>query len=221
MAARDSLLTDVFSLDAAAAVLRSAFGVDRVSIARYTPDGSLFRIVGCNGKLLFSPGLEAPAALSSQMLAAASGSIFVEADFERAACWHRAVDELMCALGFRGGCSLPVACHDGSCGAVSLSTTESGRSLDRCVDAIVPMLDDVSALLEGSRRIRLSGREQDVLRDLDEGLRFKEIARRHGIREATVKGYARTLFVKLGAHSRTEAVNCARDLGLLGQMRPR
>ena len=70
-----------------------------------------------------------------------------------------------------------------------------------------------------SHVIRLSPREGDVLLDLDDGLRFKEIARRRGIREPTAKSYARTLFEKLDAHSRTEAVNHARELGLLSSLR--
>jgi DNA-binding NarL/FixJ family response regulator len=62
---------------------------------------------------------------------------------------------------------------------------------------------------------RLTRRERDVLRDLDEGLRFKQIAARRGISHATVKSYARSLFAKLEAHSRTEAVNAARRQGLI------
>lgn len=50
---------------------------------------------------------------------------------------------------------------------------------------------------------------------LDEGLRFKQVARRLGITEATAKTHARNLFRKLGATSRGEAVRAARDRGLL------
>jgi DNA-binding CsgD family transcriptional regulator len=215
MGAGGSLLADVVSLDGAAAALRHEYGVDRVSIARFSPDRSRFEIVGCDGKLLFSPGLEVPVQLSTQMHASALGDVFLERSFRDAPGWHRPVDELMLAVGFRGGCSLPVICGDGSSGAVSLSATDPGRSLDRCIDSLTPLLADVGALLCGARGVRLSPRESDVLLDLDEGLRFKEIARRRGIREATVKGYARALFAKLDAHSRTEAVNRARELGLL------
>lgn len=71
------------------------------------------------------------------------------------------------------------------------------------------------ATARGEGPPRLTRREHDVLRDLDEGLRFKQIAARRGISHATTKGYARTLFAKLDAHSRTEAVNEARRQGLI------
>src|ERR1700761_4222360 len=169
MGAGRTLLTDVVSLDGAAAVLRNEYDVDRVSIARYSSDHARFEIVGCDGKMLLAPGLEVPVELSTQMYAAAIGHLFLEASFEDAPCWHRPVDQLMFALGFRGGCSLPVRCGDGSFGAVSISATECGRRLDRCIDATIPLLSDLGALLCGARRVRLSPRESDVLLDLDAG----------------------------------------------------
>ena len=50
----------------------------------------------------------------------------------------------------------------------------------------------------------------------DEGLRFKQIALRLGISEATAKTHARNLFRKLAATSRAEAVHAARRAGLVG-----
>ncbi|WP_187368925.1 helix-turn-helix transcriptional regulator [Baekduia soli] len=65
----------------------------------------------------------------------------------------------------------------------------------------------------------LTPREADVLLDLDDGLRYKDVARRRGITELTAKTYARSLFRKLGATSRTEAVNAARASGQLDALR--
>jgi two-component system, NarL family, nitrate/nitrite response regulator NarL len=62
---------------------------------------------------------------------------------------------------------------------------------------------------------RLTRRERELVGALDEGLRFKQVARRLGITEATAKTHARNLFRKLGATSRGEAVRAARDRGLL------
>jgi LuxR family transcriptional regulator, maltose regulon positive regulatory protein len=62
---------------------------------------------------------------------------------------------------------------------------------------------------------RLTGRERELLEALDEGLRFKQVARRLGITEATAKTHGRNLFRKLGATSRAEAVHTAREGGLL------
>jgi DNA-binding CsgD family transcriptional regulator len=219
MGAGSSLLAEVVSLDGAAAALRDEFGVDRVSIARFSGDRTMFEIIGCAGKTLLSPGMEVPVALSTQMQAPAAGEVFVEASFRDAPRWNRPVDELMLGIGFQSGCSLPLRCADGTAGAVSLSATHAGEGLDRCVDSVMPLLAELAAHLAGSAAIRLSPREGDVLLDLDDGLRFKEIARRHGIREPTAKSYARTLFEKLDAHSRTEAVNRARELGLLTTLR--
>ena len=54
-----------------------------------------------------------------------------------------------------------------------------------------------------------------LLELLDEGLRFKQLARRLGISEATAKTHGRNLFRKLAASSRAEAVHLARERGLL------
>jgi DNA-binding NarL/FixJ family response regulator len=61
----------------------------------------------------------------------------------------------------------------------------------------------------------LTRRELDVLEQLDAGLRFKQVALRLGISEATAKWHARAVFRKLGASSRAEAVVAGRRLGLL------
>lgn len=62
---------------------------------------------------------------------------------------------------------------------------------------------------------RLTPREHDVLIGLDSGASLREIARDLGVSETTLKGYARDLYSKLGAHSRGEAVYEARLRGLL------
>jgi DNA-binding NarL/FixJ family response regulator len=61
----------------------------------------------------------------------------------------------------------------------------------------------------------LTPREQEVLRLLELGLRFKQIAAELGISEATTKGDARGLFRKLEVTSRAEAVFESRRRGLL------
>ena len=61
----------------------------------------------------------------------------------------------------------------------------------------------------------LSPRELEVLRLIAEGLSNQEIADRLFLAVSTVKGYTRTIFDKLQVQRRTEAVACARELGLL------
>jgi DNA-binding NarL/FixJ family response regulator len=57
--------------------------------------------------------------------------------------------------------------------------------------------------------VALSPRELEVVSLLAEGLANKQIAARIGIAEATVKGYLRQVFEKLGAVDRAEAVATA------------
>jgi len=61
----------------------------------------------------------------------------------------------------------------------------------------------------------LSERELEVLRVLATGLSNKEIAETLFIAVGTVKQHLKSIYGKLGVHSRTEAAHRARDLGLL------
>ncbi|HTV99040.1 MAG TPA: LuxR C-terminal-related transcriptional regulator [Streptosporangiaceae bacterium] len=63
----------------------------------------------------------------------------------------------------------------------------------------------------------LSDREMRVLRYLPTHLSAPEIAVELSIATSTVKTHMRSLYAKLGAHSRAEAVQAARDLGLLAR----
>jgi len=61
----------------------------------------------------------------------------------------------------------------------------------------------------------LTAREIEVLRLLAEGVANKEIAERLGISDHTVKFHISSIFGKLGASSRTEAVTLGIRLGLI------
>jgi DNA-binding NarL/FixJ family response regulator len=61
----------------------------------------------------------------------------------------------------------------------------------------------------------LSPRELQILRELVNGLSNKEIARRLAIAESTVKTHKERLYEKLGASSRSAAIETARSHGLL------
>ena len=58
---------------------------------------------------------------------------------------------------------------------------------------------------------RLTPREEEVLALVGEGLANKQIARRLGISEKTVKAHLTNVFQRIGAGSRTEAALWARD----------
>jgi LuxR family maltose regulon positive regulatory protein len=61
----------------------------------------------------------------------------------------------------------------------------------------------------------LSGSELRVLRYLPTNLTTPEIAAELYVSRNTVKTHVRSLYLKLGTHRRAEAVEFARDLGLL------
>ena len=61
----------------------------------------------------------------------------------------------------------------------------------------------------------LTAREQDMLAGLLAGKSNKEIARKHGLSEVTVKHHLKSLRGKLGAKNRTHAVCRAIELGIV------
>ena len=61
----------------------------------------------------------------------------------------------------------------------------------------------------------LSDTELRVLRYLPTNLTSLEIARELSVSPNTVRAHVKSLYAKLGAHRRAEAVTRARDLGLL------
>jgi LuxR family maltose regulon positive regulatory protein len=65
------------------------------------------------------------------------------------------------------------------------------------------------------RKGLLSEREIEVLRHIAAGLTNREIAARLFLSLFTVKAHARTIYDKLDAHSRTQAVARAQELGIL------
>jgi DNA-binding NarL/FixJ family response regulator len=99
-------------------------------------------------------------------------------------------------------------------GAVAhIAGRDAVRDLPAALDAL--RQGDTLSLPQPERAALLTAREQELLESLEEGLRFKQVARRLGISEATAKTHARNLFRKLDATSRAEAVHTARERGLL------
>jgi DNA-binding CsgD family transcriptional regulator len=190
--------------------LRERLDADRVSMQRIDSDRRVFTVVAASGDKLFSPGSELPIDSSTQILLAAGRKCFISSDFSRLSSWQRPADLLVCAAGFRSGFTVPL----GRGSAISLSFTavgDHGRRLDE-VRRVASQL--VSSAREPIWQ-HLTRREQDLLEALERGLLFKEIALLLGISQTTAKGYARSLFRKLGAHTRGEAVYLARRGGLL------
>lgn len=76
-----------------------------------------------------------------------------------------------------------------------------------------PSLPLSSATLPSS--MELTKREQEVLAGVVHGERSKEIAKRLGITERTVRAYLTTIYTKLNVDSRASAVAAAMERGLL------
>lgn len=190
--------------------------MDRASVAAVDERCGTFRILAWDGKGIFASGTELPLATSTQVGRAASGLPFASSDFASEPGWERPTDRLMEALGFCSGCACPVRDSAGAVRAVvSLSSTATGVDYGRRLDAAADTALDVLAAIETFVRPELTRREEEVLRLLELGLRFKQVALELGISEATAKGYARDLFRKLAVGSRAEAVFEARRLGVL------
>ncbi len=106
-----------------------------------------------------------------------------------------------------------------------LLKTAPGRELVEAIRAVASGSTVLAATL--SRRLvtaqsaprratdQLSGREFAVLRLIARGRPNKEIARELGISLRTVEGHVHAIFSKLRVNSRTEAVVCAVNQGLL------
>ena len=82
------------------------------------------------------------------------------------------------------------------------------------------MVERILSASSTSQRVRtaradLSERELDVLNQVATGLSNKQIARRLGLSEKTVRNHLSRVFIKLRAANRTEAVLSAMRLGVL------
>jgi DNA-binding CsgD family transcriptional regulator len=213
-----ALTSPIDPLDRAAAVIRAAFGMDRVSLARVEPDVGRFQIVATDGAELLAAGCELPVATCTYFLTTARGEEFVERDFARARDFDLPLDGVVQAAGFRAGGSAPVLVAGRTIGAISFSHGAPQRTMRDAVHdvaALGPMLAPHLARRATTLEPHLSPREREVLAALEEGLRFKQIALALGISQATAKTHGRHLFRKLDVTSRAEAVHAARTLGLL------
>jgi two-component system, NarL family, response regulator YdfI len=83
------------------------------------------------------------------------------------------------------------------------------------VDALLPAASSAPRTLPGLPQQTLTPREIEVLGMIAEGMGNKEIAWRLGISEHTVKFHISSIFAKLNATSRTEAVTVGIRQGLI------
>jgi DNA-binding CsgD family transcriptional regulator len=189
-----------------------------VSLARIDLEAGRFEITADVGAKLLAPGTELPLSTCSYFAQVAEGRAFHDEDFDASDAFVRPLDSIVLLTGFHCGCSVPLRVAGRVVGALSLSATASHRAMSDFAVELEPLGAELVALLAvGAPRpepVGLTTRERELLASLEEGLRFKQIARRLGISEATAKTHARNLFRKLDATSRGEAVHAARERGL-------
>jgi DNA-binding NarL/FixJ family response regulator len=105
-----------------------------------------------------------------------------------------------------------------SCGARGfIAKTMPPESIVDCVEAALRGENSLEAPLATDAAVpTLSPRQAEILELLSEGHGNKEIRHRLGIAERTVRSHLTDLFQLLDAHSRTQALIRARELGLIG-----
>ncbi|HEX7064026.1 MAG TPA: LuxR C-terminal-related transcriptional regulator, partial [Bacillales bacterium] len=88
-----------------------------------------------------------------------------------------------------------------------------GRGRSPYVRKLLDLFDETPQ--HSAVSVKLTKRERDVLSMMGDGFTNKEMAEEINVTIGTVKGYASTLFRKLGVRSRTHAVARGRELDLL------
>jgi CheY-like chemotaxis protein len=122
-------------------VLRRAFAVDRVSVARFDPGAPTFEIAAEAGADLLAPGTVLPVATCSYFAQVAGGHAFREKDFDRSAAFDLPLDGVVRAAGFHAGCSVPVRLAGRTVGALSLSAGTRRDDMDAAAERLAPLGD--------------------------------------------------------------------------------
>jgi NarL family two-component system response regulator YdfI len=99
-------------------------------------------------------------------------------------------------------------------GEVIMQPEVLARVLAHTAEAPVPSSSSASP----PNVMELTRREQEVLAGVVRGERSKEIAKRLGITERTVRAYLTTIYTKLNVDSRASAVAAALERGLLPEL---
>ena len=148
-------------------VLRGAFEVDRVSVARIDLEASRFEITADVGAKLLAPGTELPLSTCSYFAQVSEGRAFHDEDFDASDAFDRPLDSIVLLTGFHCGCSVPLRADGRVVGALSLSATASHRAmsdfageLERLGPALAPLL---GVGVARAQDVALTGRERELL----------------------------------------------------------
>jgi DNA-binding NarL/FixJ family response regulator len=128
------------ALDEALRLIREQLRVDRISLHAVNEAGGTFQVVADAGDPILPHGTELPLEASTQVLVPANGQVFASSSFEADRDFDHALDQLVCDMGFRSGCSVPLLIGTRSVGALCISSRE--RDLDTA--PLVEVLNEVS-----------------------------------------------------------------------------
>ena len=110
-------------------LVRRAFAVDRVSLARIDLRERRFEIAAEAGAELLGPGTALPLSTCSYFAQVAEGEAFHDEDFDHSRSFDRPVDSVVLATGFHSGCSVPVRHRGEVVGAISLSDSQRSEAM--------------------------------------------------------------------------------------------
>jgi DNA-binding NarL/FixJ family response regulator len=97
------------------------------------------------------------------------------------------------------------------------AAVDGGKPLDPRATIALLSTPPTRATENGRRSASLTKREYEVLRMLTDGLANKHIARQIGVAERTVKAHLTSIYAHLGVQNRTQAVQAAFQLNVLGE----
>lgn len=129
----EALGSDERPLLVAARLVRRAFAVDRVSIARIDRRSARFEIAASAGAELLAAGTTLPVSTCSYFAEVAQDRPFQEEDFDASPEFTRPLDSVVIAAGFHAGCSAPIRQAGQPIGAISLSCADKGKDMTQAV----------------------------------------------------------------------------------------
>lgn len=141
-------------LIAAARLIRRAFAVDRVSIARVDRRSARFEIAASAGAELLAAGTMLPVSTCSYFAEVAEDRPFQEKDFDASQTFTRPLDGVVIAAGFHAGCSAPIRRAGEPVGAISLSCAAKGTDMTQAVRRLRNLCPALGAELVAPSAVR-------------------------------------------------------------------
>ncbi len=109
---------------------------DRVSLHAVDQRRRSFRVIAGAGADLLANGTELPLETSTQVLVPARGAVFRSPRFADDPSFDRVLDQLVCDMGFRSGCSVPLFLGARPIGALCVSSRRARLDCDPVAQAL-------------------------------------------------------------------------------------